>query len=416
MRLVARGAVGAACAGFLPVRVAAVELPVSGAPRPQLVDLDRLMTAFLQEYDAPGSAVAVTKDSRLVYARGFGYADPVQKERVEPTSLFRIGSISKTITAVAMLQLVERGQLGLESKVLDILPHRPFLQPGAQADARLKRITVLHLLQHTGGWDHTNQETRDPVSQSGCLEIAQAFGVQSGNPSIDQMVSYTLGKQLNFDPGQRHSYCNFGYLLLGLVLEAMTGQRYRDYVLGEVLRPLGIQNMQVTRGLRGERAAGEVTYHDHQRDPYTGYPFDPIGAVGRWIAPAIALVRFAAAFDDPQRCPLLKPESVRQMFSRPRGLPGFEANGKPKSNYYACGWKVAVDRRGAMLALHGGRLPGGSSQVCRKSDGVNYAVLFNTSGRTRQDQTPLADRFGPKVREVLDSVRRWPEAEPFRGT
>src|SRR5712691_4581695 len=131
------------------------ELATSGIDYPELASFDELMTTFAKEQQVPGAVLAVTKDSRLVYARGFGLADRQRLQAVQPTALFRIASLSKPITAVAVLQLVERTKLTLDAKVWDVLT---LPEP---SDARWKQVTILHLLQHTGGWDR--DKSFDPM-------------------------------------------------------------------------------------------------------------------------------------------------------------------------------------------------------------------------------------------------------------
>ena len=93
----------------------------------ELKPFDELMEGFVRDNELPGAALAVAKDGRLVYARGFGYADVEKKQSVQPESLFRIASISKPFTAVATLQLVEQGRLALDTPVFGLLPHKPHL-------------------------------------------------------------------------------------------------------------------------------------------------------------------------------------------------------------------------------------------------------------------------------------------------
>ena len=119
-----------------------------------------LIPELLEKWEVPGESVAIAKDGRLLLARGYGLADVAEIDPVKPDSLFRIASISKPITAVAILQLVEEGVLELEDKVFEILGE--FQPPeGATKDPRLEEITVLHLLQHTGGWDR--DQSYDPM-------------------------------------------------------------------------------------------------------------------------------------------------------------------------------------------------------------------------------------------------------------
>src|SRR5262249_15241404 len=149
---------------------------------------------------------------------------------------------------------------------------------------------------------------------------------------------------------------NFGYCVLGRVIEAVSGESYARYVTREVLRPLGITRMRLAKNLLKDRAADEVHYYDTKKRtgraisgprigrqvplPYGVESLETMDANGGWIASAIDLVRFAAAFDVPSRCPILKEQSIRAMLARPPGPPGLDKRGRPKTAYYACGWQV----------------------------------------------------------------------------
>ena len=138
----------------------------------ELKSFDELMEGFVRDNELPGAALAVAKDGRLVYARGFGYANVEKEQPVHPESLFRIASISKPFTAVATLQLVEQGKLGLNDSVFNLLPHKPHLAMGDKADPRLGQVTIAHLLRHQGGWDR--KATIDPLFNA--IEIATVLG------------------------------------------------------------------------------------------------------------------------------------------------------------------------------------------------------------------------------------------------
>ena len=126
----------------------------------------------------PGGAVAVVKDGRLILARGYGWADVESHEPVAPDSLFRIASLSKSLTAAAILKLVEDHRLGLDDRVF------PLLAMGPARDPRLARITVRNLLQHTGGWDR--DQTFDPMFRS--LEIARNRAVDTAEIAAREAV------------------------------------------------------------------------------------------------------------------------------------------------------------------------------------------------------------------------------------
>src|SRR5258707_5153350 len=138
-------------------------IPSIGPTDPNLAPLDRLMTTFIKDHHPPGAALAVARHGQLVYARGFGLAVKEKKEPVDPHALFRIASISKPITAVAILQLVERKELKLDDKAYDLLKLEPFEHTDVKFDPRWKQITVLQLLHHSGGVDAAH--AFDPMFQ-----------------------------------------------------------------------------------------------------------------------------------------------------------------------------------------------------------------------------------------------------------
>ena len=173
-------ATGLATAAF-PVRAFAQpiprggKLPTTGSTNPKLVKYDEFMASFMREQKVPGAALAVAHGGRLVYARGFGYADVENHQPVQPTSLFRIASISKTITAVAVFRLIEQGKLKLNDKVFSVVKLTPHLSPGRRVDPRLARITVRHCLQHTAGWDRS--KGFDPMGARAAEETAKALRI-----------------------------------------------------------------------------------------------------------------------------------------------------------------------------------------------------------------------------------------------
>ena len=396
-------------------------MPVTGNANPDLKPFDDLMIAFVTEHKAPGAALAVTKDGRLVYARGFGLADRKTRKPVEPTSLFRIASISKPVTAVAVLQLVERGKLKLDDRIFRILEHKPFLPEGAKLDPRLDQITILHLLRHTGGFDR--DASLDPMFRS--VQFAELLGVEPP-AKPDHIIRVMRGRELDFDPGQRYAYSNFGYCLLGRAIEAVSGQTYEAYVREHVLAPLGITRLRIGRTLLEGRAPGEVRYYDEKGRrrnavlgerlgkpvawPYGGWYLEAMDSHGGWIASAVDLVRFASALDRPTKCPILSAASIRAMFARPEGLAGYDEEGKPRAAYYGCGWRVRPVGRKANH-WHTGGLAGTSTLLVRRHDGLNWAVLFNT--RRDPDGKTLATLIDPLLHRAANAVKSWPKDDLF---
>ena len=175
---------------------------------------DRLVPELMHRYNLPGGALAIVKDGRLVFARGYGLADIQNQEPVQPDSLFRIASLSKQVTAVAALKLVEDGKLDLDENAFEILSD--FKDPeGASRDPRIDQITVRHLLHHAGGWDK-EVAGFDPMWIP--ARIARETG--AAKPiSCSDVIHFMLGQPLDFDPGTRYAYANFGYCVLGRIIE-----------------------------------------------------------------------------------------------------------------------------------------------------------------------------------------------------
>jgi N-acyl-D-amino-acid deacylase len=367
-----------------------------------------------------GAALAVAKDGRLVYARGFGYADPSVMTPVQPHALFRIASISKPITAAAILRLIEMGKLKLDDAAFELLKLAPL--KGSEEDARLKKVTIRELLQHTGGFDR--DKSFDPMFQP--IKIANAF---KATPPAEpqQIVRYMLGQKLDFDPGNRYAYSNYGYCVLGRVIEKVTGKGYEAFVRAQVLNPLQMADTQLGKTL--QRAKGEVKYIDLKGRtapavvgpklgkqvplPYGAWYLEAMDAHGGWLSSAPDLVRFAASFDRPEKSPILKADSIRTGFARPAGLAGHDKNGKPLDVYYGCGWQVrVVNSKGAVNTWHTGALDGTATLLVRRSDGLCWAVLFNARENQRgQNLTGLID---PLVHGAADRVKRWPAKDMFK--
>jgi CubicO group peptidase (beta-lactamase class C family) len=394
------------------------KIETTGRANPQLVSFYRLLVRFLNERELPGASLAVARHGRVVYARGYGYADRETKEPVQPNSLFRIASISKPLTAAAVLQLVERGRLRLDDAVFDVLRLEPPEERGARFDERWKQVTILHLLQHRGGWDR--DKSFDPMFRSPTI-VKQLDLKPPARPQ--DIIRYMLRQPLDFDPGAKEVYSNFGYCLLGRVVEQVSGQSYEQYVRKEVLAPLGIHDMRLGATLLEKRARGEVKYHvakdalgpaimgPHLGEavplPYGAWCLESMDAHGGWLASASDLARFAIAFNDPRRCKILSAKSIAVLLARPPGAAGTDAAGKPRAAYYACGWMVRpVGTGGNCNIWHAGSLDGTSTLLVRRHDGLAWAVLFNS--RKRTDRKEPASAIDPLMHEAADAVKIWP--------
>lgn len=395
---------------FLAVCTMGLARPTSaqtGLYVPQLADFDTAMQELMAEYDVPGAQLAITYQGRLVYNRGFGYADLVGQDSVRPESTFRIASLSKTLTSVACMKLVEGGQLDLDAQV--------FGTGGILNDAMYQNIldpldttiTVRMLLQHTGGWNR--DISGDPMFNA--FGIAAALGVASP-PTAGEVVQYMLTyTMLDFTPGTQSHYSNFGYCVLGRVIEKLTGQPFADYVQGAVLGPLGIVDMQLGRNLAAEQLPYEVNYYDYPGAPlaysvydnatlvpwpYGGFNLEFMDAHGGWVASAADLMKFICGIDGfPTRPDILSSDALDTL-TAPSAL---DPN-------YALGIAVNIYNNW----WHLGSLPGTSAEYVRNGNSqINWALLFNT----RDQIGAINSAMDGLVWEVLPSITNWPTFDLF---
>lgn len=414
----------------LPLILAAAEpdfaasdaIPMTGRARPGLTGFEDLIPSFMADHRIPGGALAVVRHGRLVYARGFGYADRERRQPVQPDSLFRIASLSKPVTAVAVLQLAEQHRLRLDDRVFDLLHDRFPLPEDGSADPRLKEITIRHLLQHTGGWDR--EESFDPMFRA--VEFAKQLDV-APPARPEQIIQAMATQKLDFDPGARYAYSNYGYCLLGRVIETVTEKPYEDAVRDHVLRPAGITRMRLGHTLPEGRAEGEVCYYTPENEtgpavmgpqigkpvpqPYGAWCLESLDAHGGWIASAVDLARFAAALEPDAPHPLLTPASWETMWARPEGRPGHEEDGMPSDWYYGCGWAVRPMGKRGVILWHTGSLPGTSALLVRRHDGLTWCILFNSRGTyITRHPAALIDLL---LHRVANAVKTWPDDDLF---
>jgi N-acyl-D-amino-acid deacylase len=389
---------------------------VSGEHVPALEVFDALMARCLAEHGVPGAALAVARHGRLVYARGFGWADLQSLEPMQPGSRFRLASVSKPLTAVAVLRLVQAGRLSLDDRAFEVLPVTPHLAPGARPDPRLARITLRHLLHHTAGWDR--DRSGDPMFMA--LDIARALGVDAP-AEPEHIIRWVSGRPLDTDPGQAYAYSNFGYCLLGRIIERVSGQPYGEYVR-QLLAPLAIPSLALGRTLFAGRLPGEGAYYPltdyapsvfeanlNQRVPenYGGWYVEAMDAHGGWVGSAPDLLKFAGALDATGDQALLSPASVQALFSPPPPPVGLDAAGQPRTSFYACGWAVDLPVNGSVgQQHHNGMLPGSASVLRRRDDGTTWAALFNRA-LGRQGQY-LGAAVVALMGEALKEIKDWP--------
>ena len=363
------------------------EIPISGAAVPGMGIYDKTIADFMRTYAIPGGAVAVMRDGKLIYARGFGYADVENKTPVQPDALFRIASVSKTITSAAVMKLVEEGKLTLDDRVAPLIAHLT-PAPGATVDPRWQQITIRHLLNHTGGWDRTNPNGGfDPIDRPA---IAAAAVNAPAPASGETLIRYMKGMPLDFNPGEKFAYSNFGYIILGRVIERVSGMPYKEYVRARVLEPVGANRTQQGKSHMLDALADEVKYYfpnfgvNAPLVPsvfpgeglvplnYGGFHLEAGEASGAWVSSTIDLLRFVGGVDGrPSRPDILSAALIAEMTGKGAAVCN---NG---ACYYGAGWFVRPTQGDANW-WHGGTLPGTTAMLVRTYHNFAWIGLLNT--------------------------------------
>jgi len=395
-------------------------IPISGVSHKGAEPLDDMISTFLKEHNVAGATVAVAKDGKLLYSRGFGYADVTEEKQMQPDAVMRIASISKPITAVAILMLTEQGKLSLDEPVAPILQRADFQKP--TADERWNNITVRHLLNHSGGWDR--DVSGDPMFQ--VIEATRALKLRKPARQKD-LIRWKLQQSLDFDPGEKYVYSNFGYCILGHLVTCVTGQEYSEWVADNILKPRGMQDTRLGKTALPDRGKSEVRYHmqnmtthapfwESLRDdaqasslveaPYGRWDLEVMDSHGGWVSTAPDLLRFVAGLDAPEK-PLLNTGLREVMLARP------QLGGKTASDrvWYGCGWSIRSAGRGEggldqHNLWHAGALAGTSTLLVRRWDGFSWAVLFNTDRSHNGER--LSALVDSKMHGAVDSVSEWP--------
>jgi CubicO group peptidase (beta-lactamase class C family) len=366
-----------------------------------MASYDQIIPDLMRKHAIPGGAVAVMRDGKLIYARGFGYADVGNKTQVQPDALFRIASMSKPITSAAIMKLVEEGKLELDDRVAPLIAHLT-PAPGVTVDPRWEQITIRHLLSHSGGWDRNKPNGGfDPMDQPG---IAAAAVNAPAPASAETLIRYMKGMPLDFNPGEKFAYSNFGFAILGRVIERLSGMAYEEYVRARVLQPVAANRTRSGKSRMNDALADEVKYYmpwapglgltaalvpsvfpGEGAVPlnYGGYHLEAMDASGAWVSSTVDLLRFLGGVDGrADRPDILSAGLIAEMTS----------NGAPVcpggTCYYAGGWFVRPTQGDANW-WHGGTLPGTTSMLVRRYDNVSWVGLLNARSLTANLEAEL---------------------------
>ncbi len=344
---------------------------------------------FMETFSIPGASLAVSKNGKLVYIKGFGVADKVTKEEVKPSSRFRLASVSKTFTGVAIMKLVQEGKLSLDDKVFGATGVLGTTYGTTPYNTNLGNITVRHLLNNTSG----------------------SWGGATGGDVIDYNPTYTT-KQF-FDwvlntrtnpkaPGTQYDYSNINFWIAGRVIEKISGKTYINYLKEDLLPTTGGTQTDLAGKTEAERKANEVKYYGQNGDASYVYSiaFPRRDADGGLITTAPDLLRLLTAVDGfPSRPDILNSTSIAQ----------FTAT-SAFSNY-ALGIAMWPAQQ---VWYNYGSLPGTRTGFMRHNNGMCAALLLNSRVDPAKNETPFVQEMQSLLLDMVTNVTHpWKDIDQF---
>jgi len=362
------------------------DLPEPGSNHEfSLALVDDPIVDFMARYNVPGASVAISRNGKLVYAKGYGWADRESATPVDTSSLFRIASLSKFVTSVGIMTLIDKGQLNMNDKVFGPGSILGDEYGGAPYPQYITDITLRNVLQHEiGGW---NNSSSDPAFQQPGLNARE-------------LIAWTIrNRSLTAAPGTKLDYSNLGYILLGRIIEKVSGKPYVEYIRQEIFDKVGIKNMQIAGGTLAERKPNEVKYYgQHGQNPY-GYAAGVVPrleACGGWIASAIDYLRMVVHVDGlPSPSDILSPATIEVM-STP----------SPNS-VYASGIRISAVNKNWW---HGGGLAGTRTWMVKASNGFAWTIFFNTRNTSDGFDNAVNELVWPAVNNASTN---WPDIDMF---
>lgn len=370
----------------------------------EMAAFDRTVERFLKRWEIMGASIAIMKDGKLLYCKGFGWADKEQNVPAEVKHIFRIASISKLITATGIMKLYESGKLSLDDKVFGetgILCDSMFSNI---KDARIKQITVEHLLRHQGGY---SIRAGDPLFNE--VSVARQLGVQPP-VSFDDMVRYAAETRLRYRPGAGNMYSNLGYVVLSKVIEKVSGMPYETFIQDSILHPIGCWDMHIGYSFYEKRYPNEVRYYEPaDTEPvelfdgsgqlvprcYGGCDLQVLSGAGGWVASPTELMKFITAIDPEDSKPdILQAKTIAYMTETDKAR-------------YPIGWMqttVSDDWKRT------GSLSGSSAMLKRQHDGFTWVFITNTSSWAG---SRFPSKISAMMKQALTKVKKWSDRDLF---
>jgi len=322
--------------------------------------VDEFVTAELHAQHIPGVALAVVREGKIIKAAGYGLSNVELGVATKPESILQTGSVGKQFTATAVMMLVEDGKVGLDDKITKYFPNAP---------AAWKDITVRHLLTHTSGIsDYTSEKT------GGAINLRLDY-------TEEELVKKIAALPLDFPPGEKWSYSNSGYLILGVLIHYLTGEFYGDFLKQRVFQPLQMTSTRIISeaDIVPNRSAGYRLVKGELKNQEWVSPSLNTTADGALYTNVLDLAKWDAALYTEK---LLKRSSFDQMWTPVKLNSG-------KTYPYGFGWSIS-DVNGHRLLHHGGAWQGFTMHISRYVDDKLTIIVMTNLDSGHSDPGKIA--------------------------
>jgi CubicO group peptidase (beta-lactamase class C family) len=373
---------------------------VTGVANPAFAGVDAAITAWMNTYSIPGGTVAIAYNGNIVYSRGYGFANATTSLPAQPDNLFRVASLSKAITAAAILRLVDSGKLKLDDKAMTYLA--PDLGGATLADSRIQNITIRQLLHLTNGINRTLSS--DPPG------AVVTVGNTIYKTCRDRIVQDLPTRILDFDPGTQFGYNDYAYCMLSRVIERVSGFTYEQFVSRNLLSPLGIATSHAGDTLANVTGYPEAFYSDKlsvglvpplpgifpgpapafvQR-PYGAFYLEGYAGSAVWVMSAPDYLRFLLGYKGMRQPALLSAATQPLIYEQPAApMPQVTDPLDTSDSWYGLGLYVRQNG-GGYNTWHDGWLYGTRTYGESYSTGIAWVTLFNSTPETFYTQNSTA--------------------------
>jgi len=334
--------------------------------------IESLIVTLMQQMKIPGLSLCVVKEGKEIYSKAFGARSLKDNQPVTRDTLFGIGSVTKSFTTLAIMQLAEQGKLDINDPISKYLPF--------DLSMKDKPITIHHLMSHSSGIPNLGIAEVLLFRLTGIKETFVPFS------SFDDIIHHIKNakNELIDEPLKRYFYCNVGFLMLGLIIEKITEVKYEDYIRESILKPLQMERSLFTEeefDNDQNRLTGYAEYEGKFLTPE--FPFDPfIYSAGGLLTSVNEMKNYIqfylnnGKFNGKQ---LVKADSIKLLFTgQIERQPGFFGK-----EYYASGWGITEDFFGETMIHHGGSIGTSSAHLALIPNKKIGAIVMGNTGNSQ---------------------------------